>query len=113
MQAYRIITNNNLDQQVINIETNTKSSLAPDTWNIGTINVRGINELCKLYILNDWIHENNMDITVITETKLNKSYKSKFNIENKIYNAYYSSSYAHAQGQGVGIIIKPQLNSHI
>ena len=56
------------------------------TWNIATINVKGINDQEKFDDVIQWIDHNNLDITILTETKLNpiKAFHN-FNQKNKKY----------------------------
>ena len=42
-----------------------------NTWKITTINIKGINETSKFDDLMEWIIDNDMDITIVTETKMN------------------------------------------
>jgi len=42
------------------------------TWKIATINVKGINNTSKFDDLMEWIMNNNIDITIVTETKINQ-----------------------------------------
>src|SRR5947209_12233371 len=77
------------------------------TWNIATINVKGINDQEKFDDVIQWIDHNNLDITILTETKLNpiKAFHN-FNQKNKKYVACWTLDCNSPKGSGVGIISK-------
>ncbi len=56
------------------------------TWNIATINVKGINDPEKFDKVIHWIDSKNLDITILTETKLDpiRAFHN-FNKKNKKY----------------------------
>ena len=50
------------------------------TWKIATLNVKGINNTAKFDDIFEWIIDNNIDLMILTETKINQinaSFKSK------------------------------------
>ena len=57
------------------------------SWKITTINVQGINIQEKFNDIIHWIDSNNIDITILTETKLSPTTAFfYFNNQKKIYN---------------------------
>ena len=82
-------------------------------WKITIYNIRDLNDNYKLNIINQWIIYNDFDFTVLTETKLKPNYKSRFNLNNYKYTAYYDSSEIHTYNKEVAIIIKNTWSKHI
>ena len=84
-------------------------------WKIGTLNVKGINKDEKFDDMLDWINQEHLDITIITETKLHPSNAyHNFTSKNKKYISYWTIDPNHTKGSGVGIIInKNTLGKHI
>jgi len=113
-----IIHNNETESAIDNNKSITSNNINHiknnnDKWKICTINVCGINDPSKLYILNDWIQHQNLDFTFLTETKLSKHNTPKFNLENTSLTAFYESSITHTLGQGVAIIMKNEWARHV
>src|SRR6185369_6875873 len=63
----------------------------------------------------DWIDQERLDITIITETKLHPSNAfHNFTSKNKKYISYWTIDLIHSKGSGVGIIInKNTLGKHV
>jgi exonuclease III/ribonuclease HI len=81
-------------------------------WKITTINVKGINDTLKSDRLFDYINENKIDITGITETWLgpNKSLKDV----SGNYSTYTTTPNPNSYyGTGVGLILKNKYTKHI
>ena len=83
------------------------------TWNIGTLNVRGLNDPYKLTLLNDQIYQNDFDFIILTETKLKPNFSPKLNLENKIFTIFNSCSSFNPNGQGVAIAMKNHWAHHV
>ena len=83
-------------------------------WKIGTLNVKGINKDEKFDDMLDWINQERLDITIVTETKLHPSNAyHNFTSKNKKYISYWTIDPNHTKGSGVGIIInKNTLGKH-
>ena len=43
-----------------------------NTWKIATINVKGINNTSKFDDIMEWVIDNDLDITIVSETKINQ-----------------------------------------
>ena len=84
-------------------------------WKIGTLNVKGINKDEKFDDMLDWINQERLDITIVTETKLHplNAYHS-FTSKNKKYIFYWTIDLLHMKKSEVEIIInKNTLGKHI
>src|SRR6266487_3898728 len=77
------------------------------TWSIATINVKGINDPEKFDDVIHWIESEDLDITILTETKLDptKAFHN-FNKKNKKYVACWTFDCDQPKGSGIGIITK-------
>ena len=86
-----------------------------DTWKITTINVKGINETSKFDDLMEWIMDNDMDITIVTETKMNPINAAfKFQKYQKKYISFWDLDDGAPKGSGIGIITKKDtIGKHI
>jgi len=77
------------------------------TWSIATINVKEINNPEKFDDVIHWIESKDLDITILTETKLDPTKAfHKFNKKNKKYVACWTFDCDQPKGSGVGIITK-------
>ena len=78
-----------------------------NTWKIATINVKGINNTSKFDDLMEWISDNNIDITIVSETKINQINASfKIKKYQKSYDSFWDFDSDAPKGSGVGIILK-------
>ena len=85
------------------------------TWKIATINVKGINNTSKFDDLMEWIMNNNIDITIVTETKINQV-NALFKIKKyqKSYSNFWDLDEDVPKGSGVGVILrKDTVRKHI
>src|SRR6185369_13369464 len=84
-------------------------------WKIRTLNIKGINKDEKFDDMLEWINQERLDITIITETKLHPSNAyHNFISKNKKYISYWTIDSLHTKGSGVGIIInKNTLGKHV
>ena len=78
-----------------------------NTWKIATINVKGINNTSKFDDLMEWIMNNNIDITIVTETKINQV-NAFFKIKKyqKSYDSFWNLDKDAPKGSGVDVILK-------
>ena len=76
-----------------------------NSWKIATINVQGINDLEKFDDVINWIEQNNIDITILTETKLSPN-NAFFKFKNKKkYTSHWTLDPDRPKRTGVGIIL--------
>ncbi|KAG9299071.1 hypothetical protein G9A89_020384 [Geosiphon pyriformis] len=73
-----------------------------NTWKIGTINVRGLNNPGKAEEVLQWIKDEQFDFVVITETKLTPE-----------YHAFWESSTEKQMGTGVNILVRKCWTHHV
>ena len=86
-----------------------------NTWKIATINVQGINNPKKFDDVIQWIEHHDLDITILTETKLDPIFpiynldlkkNQNLNKNHKKYKSSWTIDSTHPQGSGIGIITK-------
>src|SRR4051794_37408435 len=91
-------TPNNTPKEIITTQT-------ADSWKTTTINVRGLNDPLKCEKLFEYLYENDIDITGITETWL--APRSRIQDHQERYTTYTTvSEDSNYFGTGVGIILK-------
>src|SRR5882724_11240080 len=76
-----------------------------NSWKIATINVQGINTQEKFDEVTHWINTNNIDITILTETKLSPSNAFFYFKNKKKYTTHWTQDPNRPKGTGVGIIL--------
>jgi endonuclease/exonuclease/phosphatase (EEP) superfamily protein YafD len=104
-----ILNNNNNDK---NISTLIDQEINYE-WKIATYNIRGLNDNSKVQILEEWIIQNDLDFTILTETKLRPNNKPKFNELAGMHTSFFDSSDTHTYGKGVAIVMKNQWARHV
>src|SRR5947209_6735336 len=76
-------------------------------WKIATINTQGLNDTQKFDEVMNWIIHNNLDTTILTETKLRLILTSyNFKKYQKNYTSHWSINPEHTKSTGVAIITK-------
>ena len=75
------------------------------SWKIATINVQGINNQEKFNDVIHWIDSNNIDITILTETKLSPTTAFFYFTNQKKYTTHWTQDPDRPKGSGVGIIL--------
>ncbi|KAG9292549.1 hypothetical protein G9A89_006920 [Geosiphon pyriformis] len=93
-----------------NIEQNYSNN---DTWKIGTVNVRGLNNLGKAEEVLCWIIEEQFDFVIVTETKITPTKKKGVFFGSNEYHAFWKSSTEKQIGTGVGILVKKCWIHHV
>ena len=80
-----------------------------------TINVKGINNTSKFDDLMEWIMNNNIDITIVIETKINQVNASfKIKKYQKNYDSFWDLDEDALKDSGVGVILrKDTVGKHI
>ena len=77
------------------------------TWKIVTINVKGINNTSKFDDLMEWIMNNNIDITIVIETKINQVNASfKIKKYQKNYDSFWDLDKDAPKSSGVSVILR-------
>ncbi|KAG9299312.1 hypothetical protein G9A89_013960 [Geosiphon pyriformis] len=77
-----------------------------NTWKIGTINVRRLNNPGKAEEVLQWCIEEQFDFVIIMETKLTSSKEKGVFFGSDEYHAFWESSDEKQMGTGVGILVK-------
>jgi hypothetical protein len=87
----------------------------PTIWKLATLNVKRINNASKYDDIMEWIMENNIDATILTETKINQiNANFKFKKYQKNYKSLWTLDDGAPKGSGVGLIIKKNtIGKHI
>ena len=86
-----------------------------NTWKLATINVKGMNNTEKFDDIMNWIIQNDLDATILTETKL-RPILAIFNSSKykKNYTSHWTIDPGHTKGSGVAIITKKKsIGNHI
>src|SRR4051812_29876262 len=84
-----------------------------EQWNIGTVNIRGINNQDKQDDIKEWHKSNNMTITSITETRTNELTNKFLKNHYKEVLIYATTDPTDINGSGTAIMINRNLNAHI
>ena len=80
------------------------------SWKIATINVQGINNQEKFNDVIHWIDSNNIDITILTETKLSPTTAFFYFTNQKKYTTHWTQNPDRLKGSGVEIIHRENSN---
>ncbi|KAG9288424.1 hypothetical protein G9A89_015630 [Geosiphon pyriformis] len=84
-----------------------------NSWKIGTINVKELNNFGKAKKTLQWIKKEEFDFVVITETKLILLKEKEVFFGSEKYHAFWESSIEKQMGTGVGILVKKCWTYHI
>src|SRR3954464_2733369 len=84
-----------------------------EQWNIGTVNVRGINNQDKQDDIKEWYKSNNITITSITETRTNELTNKFLKNHYKEVFIYITTDPTDTNRSGTAIIINRNLNAYI
>src|SRR5947209_15115847 len=85
------------------------------TWKLATLNVKGMNDSTKFDDIIEWTIENNIDLIILSETKINQTNAFfKFQKYQKNYKSLWTLDDGAPKGTGVGLIIKKNtIGKHI
>jgi len=111
---YSIYNNKYSEQLITQKKTNkTQKTYKKGILNIGTHNIRGLNNEGKQKEFRTFYKEQLVDIIGLTETKLNRQ-NNRICINNiNSYSSWWKAQQDHYQGLGVGIMVKKELAKHV
>ncbi|KAG9299079.1 hypothetical protein G9A89_020392 [Geosiphon pyriformis] len=84
-----------------------------NTWKIGTVNVRGLNNSGKAEEMLHWVIDEQFDFVIVTETKLTPTKEKGVFFGSEEYYAFWKSSAEKQMGTGVGILVKKCWIHHV
>ncbi|KAG9290711.1 hypothetical protein G9A89_011674 [Geosiphon pyriformis] len=93
-----------------NIEQNYSNN---DTWKIGTVNVRGLNNPGKTEEVLHWVIEEQFDFVIVTETKMTLTKEKGVFFGSDKYYAFWESSTEKQIETGVNILVKKCWIHHV